>query len=310
MVSARPQVELVGVVAERNRVLSGNALAIGSMVLWAAGFPAAELLLDDWHPITLSMLRLLMVLAVLVPLWILVDGPRAVRNAHWGLGVWIGMLGFGVGTNLLLFAQWYTDPVTVALIATTTPIAATIIEVLNRQRRVGRRFLLGLGASVFGGAIAVQGEMSPDLGWGVLMAIGSGFCFAWASNAAVRDFPDLSPVGRSAITFAGAAVFTALIFVVAWSKGAIDPPESINARQFGLLSIYAVAAMALSQILFIASVARLGIALTSFHINIAPFYVMLLLIALGGVWDWRAALGAAVVGVGVLISQSRSAAAR
>jgi hypothetical protein len=61
--------------------------------------------------------------------------------------------------------------------------------------------------------------------------------------------------------------------------------------------------MALSQILFIASVERLGIALTSFHINIAPFYVMIILIALGGGWNWHAALGALIVGLGVFIAQ-------
>lgn len=310
MASAPPQPDLTCAIALRNRAVSGNALAVGSMLLWAAGFPAAELLLEDWHPITLMMLRLCMALAVLLPLWALIDGPTAVLNARWGLGVWIGMFGFGVGTNLLLFAQWFTDPVTVALIATTTPISATIIEVLSRQRRVGRRFMLGLGASVLGGAIAVGGNLSADLGWGVLMAIAAGFCFTWASNAAVRDFPDLSPVGRSAITFAGAAVFTALIFAAAWSSGVVEWPERVSAEQFGLLAIYAVAAMALSQILFIASVGRLGIALSSFHINIAPFYVMLILIALGGEWDWRAAIGAAIVGIGVLISQPSPAATR
>ncbi len=307
MTSGSPDSRRVGMVKGGNLALSGNALAIGSMLFWAAGFPAAEILLDDWHPITLMMLRLMMAVAVLLPLWVLMDGPVAMAKARWGLGVWIGMLGFGTGANLLLFAQWFTDPVTVALIATTTPVSATVIEVLGRQRRVGRRFLLGLTASVLGGIIAVGGNVSADLGWGVLMAIGSGFFFSWASNAAVRDFPDLSPVGRSAITLAGAAVFTAAIFGLMWTTGLVDVPARISSRQFGLLSIYSVAAMALSQILFIASVGKLGIALTSFHINIAPFYVMVMLIAYGGTWDWRVAIGAAIVGLGVLYSQSGSA---
>jgi drug/metabolite transporter (DMT)-like permease len=249
------------------------------------------------------LLRLTMALAVLLPLWVLVDGPRALFDARWGRALWIGVVGFGTGTNLLLFAQWFTDPVTVALIAMTTPVSAAIIEVVGGSRVISLRFLLGLLASVVGGAIAVSGSFSLDLGWGVLMAIGSGFCFAWASNAAVRDFPDLSPVGRSTITFVGAAIFTAVIFGVGASMASVEFPSDISARQLGLLAIYSVAALAVSQILFIASVGRLGIALTSFHINVAPFYVMVMLIALGGAWDWRAAIGAAIVGLGVLISQ-------
>lgn len=305
MTSVPPELDAAALVVDRHRILSGNGLAIGSMLFWAAGFPAAEVLLQDWHPLVLMTLRLLMALAVMLPLWFLIDGAQAVRQARWGLGLWIGMLGFGTGANLLLFAQWYTDPVTVALIATTTPISATVIEVLGRQRRINRPFLLGLAASVLGGAIAVGGRATPDLGWGVLMAVSSGFLFSWASNAVVRDFPDMSAVGRSTVTFVGAALFTTVTLGITLWLGWVTLPSEMSPSQFGLLSIYSVAAMALSQILFIASVSRLGIALTSFHINIAPFYVMVILIALGGAWDWRAATGAAIVGLGVLISQRR-----
>ena len=52
-----------GAPRQGNPVLSGHALAVGSMVLWAAGFPAAEVLLDVWHPVTLVVLRLSMALA-------------------------------------------------------------------------------------------------------------------------------------------------------------------------------------------------------------------------------------------------------
>lgn len=305
MASIPPDAHAIHLPDDRRRIVSGNGLAMGSMMLWAEGFPAAELLLQDWHPITLMTLRLSLALAVLFPLWLLVDGARVVRAANWGRGILIGILGFGVATNLLLFAQWFTDPVTVTLIATTTPVSATLIEVLGRQRRLNRSFLLGLTAAVIGGAIAVGGNLSAEMGWGVVMAISSCVCFTWASNAAVRDFPDLSPVGRSTITFVGAALLTFVIFAVSKMAGYVEFPTDIDARQVGLLVIYAVAAMALSQILFIAAVGKLGIAITSFHSNIAPFYVMMIMVGLGGSWDWRAVIGALVVGAGVAISQNR-----
>lgn len=291
---------------EHNRVaLTGNTYAVFSMLLWAVGFPAAEILLEQWHPIALMTARLAMVILVLIPLWILFDGFQSLLSAPWRRGLWIGALGFGTGANLLLFAQWYTDPVTVALIATATPISATLIEVLNRQRRLSGRFVIGLLVSVLGGIIAISESVSLSLGWGVLMAISSGFCFAWASNSAVRDLPEMSPTGRSTITFAGAALITFVVFLSAWLSGWVAAPGISSSSQFGLLVIYSVAAMALSQILFIASVGKLGIALTSLHLNIAPFYLMIILVALGGAWDWRTALGASIVGVGVLLSQKR-----
>ena len=284
---------------------SGNAFAVAAMLFWATGFPAAEILLEHWHPTALMTLRLMMAMAVLLPVWALADGVAAMASADWRRGIWIGALGFGAGTNLLLFAQWYTDPVTVALIAATTPIAATTIELLYRVRHMTLRFLAGLLFSVMGGTIAVGGNLSPDIGWGVLMAVGSGFSFAWASFVTVREFPQLSPIGRSTITFAGAAIFTALVFSITWSTGLVDAPAITSTKQIGLLAIYSIAAMALSQVLFITSVGRIGVALTSFHINVAPFYVMIIMVALGGAWNWRAAIGAAVVGLGVFVAQSR-----
>ena len=65
------------------------------------------------------------------------------------------------------------------------------------------------------------------------------------------------------------------------------------------------AGMALSQVMWIASVGHLGVAVAAFHINVAPFYVMLLMIALGGSWSWPQAIGAAIVAFGVLLSQER-----
>ncbi|WP_291837882.1 hypothetical protein [Limimaricola sp.] len=44
-------------------------------------------------------------------------------------------------------------------------------------------------------------------------------------------------------------------------------------------------------------------AVAAFHINIAPFYVMMILLALGGVWNWPQAIGAAIVALGVVLAQ-------
>ncbi|XDA98524.1 DMT family transporter [Sulfitobacter sp. LCG007] len=286
------------------QVLSGNALAVGSILLWSAGFPAADLLLTIWRPEWLIMMRLLLAVGAMLAAWFIIEGPARVLGAAWRRGLWIGFASFGLGTYLLLVAQWYTDPVTVALIASTTPISATVIEVLSRQRRMTRRFMQGLAASVIGGLVATGADVSADLGLGVLMALGSGILFAWGSNAAVRDFPDLSPLGRSTVTLAGACVFAVPLVTGFHLAGiAVVPAEPLTWHQVGLLSIYAVAALALSQVMFNASVGRIGVALTSFHINVAPFYVMLILLAMGGDWNWSKAAGAALVALGVLLSQ-------
>ena len=57
-----------------NRLVAGNTLALISIFLFAAGFPAAEVLLDVWHPITLMFIRLLLAVSTLVVLWAFIEG--------------------------------------------------------------------------------------------------------------------------------------------------------------------------------------------------------------------------------------------
>jgi drug/metabolite transporter (DMT)-like permease len=288
-----------------NRLVTGNALAFIAIFLFAAGFPAAEVLLEIWHPITLMFFRLLLAVSTLVIIWILLEGLPSVLKAPWLKGIKIGLLGFGLGTNLLLFAQWFTDPITVALLATLIPISATILEVWDRRRKLNTKFILGLLASIIGGFIAVSENISIDLGWGVLMALASGFCFMWASDKSVTKLSGLSSIARSSITFTGAAVFTTISFLVLFNLGLIEIPNKITTNQLFSLIIYSVISMAISQVFFIASVDKVGIAISSLHLNFSPFYVMIILFILGGAWDLRAAVGASIVAFGVWLAQSK-----
>jgi drug/metabolite transporter (DMT)-like permease len=72
---------------------------------------------------------------------------------------------------------------------------------------------------------------------------------------------------------------------------------------WGRMALFSVGALGISQVMWIMSVERLGIGLSALHINAAPFYVMLILFALGADWNWVQATAAAIVGLGVLIAQ-------
>ena len=286
-----------------NRLVAGNTLALISILLFAAGFPAAEVLLDIWHPITLMFFRLILAVVTLILLWALIEGVSSVFEAPWLKGIKIGLLGFGFGTNLLLFAQWFTDPVTVALLATLIPVSAAILEVWDGRRKLTKKFAGGLIASITGGVIAVSKNISIDLGWGVFMALASGFFYMWASDKSVTKLPEISSIARSTITFTGAAVFTSFSFVICFILGFIEIPNEVTGAQFFSLIIYSVIAMAISHIFFIIAVDKVGVAITSLHLNFSPFYVMIILFVLGGVWDLRAVLGASIVAFGVWLAQ-------
>jgi drug/metabolite transporter (DMT)-like permease len=280
----------------------GNLFAAASTLVWAAGFPAAEALLQTWDPIPAVAARFAMALAFLLPLWLILEGIP--RGLDWRPGLVVGGLGFGGSAVTIIFAQSVTDPVTVAVIASASPLCATLVEWAFERRPLTRAFLLGLAASVVGGVTATMGAGGEgNLLLGAALALLSCLFYSWMAHETVRRMPGRSVIGQTTVTVAGAALATAALAVAYAALGGPAPPEGAGLGDLGLLAIYGIGAIAVSQLLFIASVRRIGVALASFHLNIAPFYVMLILIALGGGWSWMQALGAAIVIGGVLLAQ-------
>lgn len=287
----------------------GNLVCMASMMVWAAGFPAAEILLKTWDPLALIAARFCVAVLVLVVVWLALEGGRAVLGAPWIKGARIGGLAFGLGAWLLLVAQAATDAVTVSIIAAAVPIAAVLIEIFTEGRRLNWRLGVGLLASVLGGIIASgagsgSAALSASALWGVGAAVLSCFLFAWGSHRSVLGLPDVSALGRTTVTLAGGLVVTGVLFLAGHFVGLVPVPQgALQGQALSLLGIYAIGGMALSQFLWIISVARLGVGLASFHINVAPFYVMLIFLALGQGWSWPQAIGAAIVALGVIVAQ-------
>jgi len=294
----------------RRDAVTGNALASLSMLVWALSFPAAELLLESWDPIVLISVRFVLVVVLLVLLWAAIEGTGPILRARWLKGILIGGPGFGLAAYLLLLGQWMTDPVTVAIIVSFSPVAGVLLEVIADRRRLRTQFALGVVICVAGGVVATGASEASgaeaNLGYGAGAAAISVFLFAWASRAAVSSFPELSATGRATVTMAGGLIGVAPVCLIALAAGIAAPPSGpVGVREIGLLILYAPMGMALSQVLWIAGVGRLGIAVASFHINLSPFYVMLFMLALGAEWNRAQALGATLVVAGVIVAQWR-----
>jgi len=293
--------------SDRQNLTSGNLFGMVAMICWAIGFPAAEFLLESWSPLALTAARFVLASLFLLTVWILIEGPRAALRAQWGRGLLYGGIGFGMGAWLMLIAQDMTDPVTVAIFVSAMPLSASLIEVVQDGRRLHRRFVLGLMASIFGGIIAATGGATPaNMGLGALIAVASTLLYAWGSRATSRSLTGVTHLGRTTVTLAGGAVTTAVIFALSAQIGlekATGAP--IDVSQLWLLALFAIGSLAISQLFWIASVGKIGVALASFHINATPFYVMIVMLGLGSGWSWSQVIGAAIVCFGVVVAQRR-----
>lgn len=282
-----------------------NLICLASMLTWAAGLPAAQLIIPLIPPVTLTALRTSLAAAVLVPLWIIMEGPKPLLTANWLRGILVGGICIGLGAVLLVIAQAKTDPVTVAVITAIMPVIGIALEVALDGRKLTLALILGLTLSLAGGFLAYGAGMgSMALGIGALAAFGSTLAFTWGSRATVTSFPTLTPLGRTAVTVTGAAILMSVIAVVYSAAG--GPPTqwgAIGLPEIGALLLFGIGSLAISQILWIIAVGQLGIGLSALHMNAVPFYVMLIMFALGSAWNWPQAYGAVIVAIGVLIAQ-------
>lgn len=295
-----------------DKQLRGNMFCVLAIALFATGFPAAEVLLNTWGPISLITIRAVLACALLVPIWIMVDGYKTVMAAPWSRALGIGAIGFGVGMVLLLVVQDITDPVSAALIAATMPVSAVLLEILFDGRKLTLNFAAGAVLVLVGGFIATGAELrGGTFGPAIVLGCFASMMFACGSRQAVKGLPNMSSLGQTASTLVGAMLFCMITFVafalMGWegTHGAALGPSG-----WSLLIIYAWGAMALSQAFWLLGVSRLGIGIASFHLNASPFYVMLILLMTGGSWDWGRALGAALLGVGVVLAQRKRSVTR
>ena len=294
-----------GLFPARSSAISGNLFAVASVLFWAIGFPAAEHLLGIMDPLTLITVRFAIACAVMLPIWWVADG-KAMLNAPWGWGIVMGGLTFGVATFLVLLAQDLTDAITVAVFSAAMPLLASIVEFAFGRRRFTGKLLIGLFAALAGGVICIGDNLTVQFGFGALAVVFSGGLFVIGSHLAVSAMPHVSPIGRATLPFVGGFIVMALVLLIAHPLGLTEMPDRmLSADEVSMLIIYAVGAMALSQIFFIVSVGKIGVTMTCFHVNTAPLYVMLIMLALGATWSWPQAIGGAIVVCGAIYVQSR-----
>jgi drug/metabolite transporter (DMT)-like permease len=289
----------------QSSLLAANIICSASMLIWAAGLPAADHLIPLLPPEQLTALRMSLTAAALVPFWAVVEGRGALRGAGWLKGIAVGSL-IGLGAWFLVVGQAIGGAVTAAVISAMLPLVGMTIEVIFDGRKMTPALILGIALSLAGGLMALDWQAGGlNLGFGAAMCFCSVIAFTIGSRLTVTAFPNHSPIGRTAITLTGAAIAASVVALgqTVFSGTALPNLAPWGAGEWGALLIYSIGAMGISQVLWIMSVGRLGIGLSSLHINAAPFYVMLILFLLGGQWLWGQAAAACLVALGVLIAQ-------
>ncbi len=288
--------------------ITANLACFVAMFMWAFAFPASEVLLQTWGVLALLLTRTALAVGTLTIIWFWIDGFKNIKTAPWTHGLKIGGIGFGIGAILLLFGQKMSDPVTPAIAAAMMPIAGAAVEVVL-EKRVLKLHLIAAIILAFIGGIFAGGVNFNDVSFGIgaLLCLIAIVLFAWVTHATTNDLKLLSPIGQTTITLIGSLIVVVAVYLASLAFGIKGAHIGLTgATELTLLIIMAVASIALAQLLWIWGAGGLGILFASLHMNIAPFYVMAIVVVLmGEQWSWSQAFGAALVGIAVVIAQSK-----
>ena len=291
-----------------NLSLRYNFACFSAMFLWAFGFPAVEVLLESWGSLTLVFFRFFITILILIPFWLFMEGVKIIQKAPIFKSIIIGFIGWGLGGNLLIVGQKLSDPVTTAICAAMMPIFGAIVELIYDRRKITSNIVIGISLAVFGGYLATGVKFSDGkFGLGAIICIVAVILFAWGTRASTKGLSNLTYLGQSALTMTGGTIASLVFCLVSLIFGLSETKVgNFDYYHIILLLIFVLVSQTISQTIWIFGSGKLGVLLASLHSNGLPFYVMLIyVIFFGGSWNWMQALGAFIVGVGVIVAQIR-----
>lgn len=286
-------------------VLRGNLLALLSTVLWASGFPATEYLLREWDPLLLCLARLAVAAGFLTVLATLTGRTREFRLAPWGDVLWLGAVGVAAPVFLLVLGQSRSDAVTVAIVSTTMPLISALMGWVLDGKRPRLPVFLGIALALVGGGLAAvpDGPHAKGPRGGEVLVLGSMILWIWYSRAAMARLRSQSDLAISGLTFVAGTVIVAVVLALALPLGLAAPRFDLAPASLATLIWLGTMAIGFSVLLWFTCSRLLGLTVAAIHTNLAPFYVMLMALAVGGTVSARQAVGALLVAGGALLAQ-------
>ncbi len=294
------------------RLLAANTGLAATVVLWGTMVPLTERLLATYDPFLLAALRYLVALPVLVGFLVLREGTRlALRTVPWRrvhlLGG-IGMCGFATFFTLGIA---YSDAVTAAVILTSGPVVASVMERVMYGTRPAPGLGLALALAVGGGLLVVHGNPARE-GAGIGFRGGEGLlvlaqgCWSWYSMKAQEWLRGASQVRITTLTASTAALWLVVVLGLAAVVGGDRSPPPWPAADELAIMLWIGAGGAGIAIVFWNNAARaMGVSVAALFLNLVPAVAIATAVLLGAAVTAEQLAGGALVLAGIVQVQAR-----
>jgi drug/metabolite transporter (DMT)-like permease len=287
--------------------LAGNIIAMVSMALWASGFVALQYLLESWDPLLLAPLR--MALAALALTLALGLGGRLgeLRTLPWRQALIAGGVGLGLSGLFIVWGQSRSDALTASIITTALPLLAALMSAAAGDERLRASLLGGVGLAIVGGLLATLGtaQAGPGFRGGEIVVLAAVTCFVWYSRRTVTHFPGVRDLPKTAAALICASGVLLVFAIAGLGSGVAEARYDLSPRSLLLLVWMGPIAFAGASFLWLRATRMLGVTVAGIHQNEIPFFVMALLLAFGGSFEWLHVAGAILVLAGAALAQLR-----
>lgn len=282
-------------------------LLIIAPLIWAGNTIAGKLATDAIAPMTLTLLRWIVAVLVLLPFVLpgLYRDWAAVRSKLLLLFA-CGCFGFA-GFNMLYYKSLhYTTAINVALLQATIPILILLINWLIYRQRMGGAQLLGVVMAFVGVVLIItNGQVSAlltlSLNYGDLLMLAACLMYA-AYSIGLRAKPSIR-WGSFIFVLAISALLTVLPFAA--YEIAIESQVFVFSFKSLLLVIYvSIFASIISQIAYAKGVSIVGANRAGFAINLVPvFGALMAVLLLGEQFRWYHLASLVLVLGGIALSE-------
>jgi drug/metabolite transporter (DMT)-like permease len=144
------------------RILANAGMA-ASIILWGSMFPALQVLLREWDPITLTATRISLGGVVMLAFLAWREGLAAFRNLPWGMLWLVGGVCMTGYTSFMTIGISLSGAISGALISALSPVLAALVASLVYGEKLARATRWAAAAATIGGVLVALGAPGGKL---------------------------------------------------------------------------------------------------------------------------------------------------
>lgn len=293
----------------RSAALWASAGLLFTALIWGSMTPLLKVLTDVMDVWLLAALRYVLGLPILgLCLLLAAPPPRTPRRLDLRRLAVLG-LAMTVFSVLYTIGVRYSHPVTATIVLNVGPVISTIMARVMLGTRVAPGFPVALGLAMVGGLLVIYGtpgarERGLSLEGGEPLLIVAQVCWQWYSIRAQQWLGDRGQIGLSTISSLAAASWMLVGYLALWGTGVAGGwPTALEWHHVAYLVWICVFGVAVAILLWNTGVSRIGLPVSSLHMNATPVFAVLTAAAIGLPPTWLQVAGGMLVLAGIVYMQ-------